>query len=96
MRGNPTREQVEKIREMYPIGTVIELTADIEDPYAPIQKGTQGEVIYIDDMATLHMRWSNGRSLGVVPFEDSFKVISKPEEQELESPKMSGMDGMSL
>ena len=33
MRGFPTEKQVEQIREMYPIGTVIELTADIDDKY---------------------------------------------------------------
>ncbi|MDD3253783.1 MAG: DUF4314 domain-containing protein [Lachnospiraceae bacterium] len=96
MRGFPTREQVDEIKERYPIGTVIELTADMEDVYAPIPKGTQGEISSIDDVGTLHMKWSNGRSLGVVAGEDSFKVISKPEEQEMESPKMDGIGGMNL
>lgn len=96
MRGFPTREQVDRIKELYPIGTVIELTADMDDAYAPIPKGTKGEIASIDDVGTLHMNWSNGRSLGVVVGEDSFKVISKPEEQEMESPKMDGIGGMSL
>ncbi|MFV0239254.1 MAG: DUF4314 domain-containing protein [Lacrimispora sphenoides] len=84
MRGFPTREQVNRIKEQYPIGTLIELTADMEDAYAPILKGTQGEIVSIDDVGTLHMKWSDGRSLGVVVGEDSFKVLSKPEEQEME------------
>lgn len=83
MNGFLTQKQVEQIKEMYPIGTVIELTADMDDKYAPIAKGTQGEIVNIDDMGTLHMKWQNGRSLGVVPFEDSFMVISKPEIQEI-------------
>ena len=41
MRGFPTREQVNRIKERYPIGTVIELTADMEDNYNPIPKGMQ-------------------------------------------------------
>lgn len=86
MRGFPTREQVNKIKERYPIGTVIELTADMEDNYNPIPKGMQGEVIGIDDIGTLHMKWQNGSGLGVVVGEDSFKVISKPEEQEIAEP----------
>ncbi|MEG0273378.1 MAG: DUF4314 domain-containing protein [Hydrogenoanaerobacterium sp.] len=88
MRGFPTREQVNRIKERYPIGTVIELTTDMDDAYAPIQKGTQGEVASIDDVGTLHMNWSNERTLGVVVGEDSFKVISKPDEQEMETPNM--------
>lgn len=96
MRGFPTQNQVEKVKEMFPIGTVIELTEDMDDPYAPIKKGVQGEVVGVDDIGTLHMKWQNGRSLGLVPFEDSFKVISKPEEQQIEAPQMGGMGGMNL
>lgn len=93
MRGFPTEKQVEQIREMYPIGTVIELTADMDDKYAPIEKGMQGEIVSIDDVGTLHMKWQNGRSLGVVPSQDCFKVISKPEAQEIDTPKIE-MGGM--
>ena len=95
MRGFPTREQVNGIKERYPIGTVIELTADMEDNYNPIPKGMQGEVIGIDDIGTLHMKWQNGSGLGVVVGEDSFKVISKPEEQEIAEPKHE-IGGMNL
>lgn len=95
MRGFPTQEQVNRIKERYPIGTVIELTADMEDNYNPILKGMQGEVIGIDDIGTLHMKWQNGSGLGVVVGEDSFKVISKPEEQEMETPKIE-IGGTSL
>lgn len=95
MREFPTQKQVERIKEMYPIGTVIELTADMDDPYAPIGKGVQGEVVSVDDVGTLHMKWQNGRSLGVVVGEDRFRVISKPEEQQIEHSNME-MGGMSL
>jgi hypothetical protein len=95
MRGFPTQEQVNRIKGQYPIGTVIELTADMDDPYHPIKRGMRGEVIGIDDIGTLHMKWQNGSGLGVVVGEDSFKVISKPEEQEMENPKME-FGGMSL
>ena len=95
MRGFPTQEQVNRIKERYPIGTVIELTADMEDNYNPIPKGMQGEVIGIDDIGTLHMKWQNGSGLGVVVGEDSFKVISKPEEPEIAEMKHE-IGGMSL
>ena len=94
MKGYPTREQVQRIKDTYPVGTVIELIS-MEDPFSPIEEGTQGEIVAIDDMGTFLMKWQNGRSLGLVPFEDSFKVISKPEEQELQSPKLE-IGGMSL
>ena len=48
------------------------------DTHNPIPKGMRGEVINIDDIGTLHMKWQNGSGLGVVVGEDSFKVI-KPE-----------------
>ncbi len=96
MRGFPTREQVEKIKERYPVGTIIELTADMNDPYAPIEMGMRGEIVGVDDIGNFMMKWNNGRSLGVIPFEDSFKVISKPESQEMDAPKSRGMGGMSL
>ena len=70
MRGFPTDEQVKRIKEMYPVGTVIELTVEMNDPYHPIEKGMRGEVIGIDDIGTLIMKWQNGRSLGVIPLED--------------------------
>lgn len=95
MRGFPTQEQVNKIKERYPIGTVIELTADMEDNYNPIPKGMQGEVIGIDDIGTLHMKWQNGSGLGVMVGEDSFKVISKPEEAEIVKPTHE-IGGMNL
>lgn len=94
MRGFLTQEQVSRIKERYPIGTVIELTADMEDNYNSIPKGMHGEVIGIDDIGTLHMKWQNGSGLGVIVGEDSFKVISKPE-PEIAEPKYE-IGGMSL
>ena len=61
-------------KEMYPAGTRIELIS-MEDPYAPIEAGTQGTVVFVDDMGTIHMKWDNGRTLGLIPSEDSFKKI---------------------
>ncbi|AMJ41555.1 DUF4314 domain-containing protein [Anaerotignum propionicum] len=69
MRGF-SREYIEKIKEQYPVGTRLELTSDMDDSYAPVLAGTQGEVISVDDIGTLHMQWDNGRSLGIVIGED--------------------------
>jgi hypothetical protein len=61
-------------KEMYPKGTRIELI-DMDDPYAPIESGTQGAVDFVDDMGQIHMKWDNGRTLALIPGEDSFKII---------------------
>ena len=68
------REIIEQIKKQYPPGTRIELIS-MSDPYAPIQPGTQGVVSGVDDIGQLHMLWSNGRTLAVIPGEDNFKVI---------------------
>ena len=79
----PTQYQVDQIKKRYPVGTRIRLY-EMEDPYAPIEAGTEGDVVYVDDMGTLHMKWDNGRSLGVDPFADRFEVVSIPEEKQLD------------
>ena len=80
MKGFLSQKQVEYIKAQYPIGTRIELIS-MDDPYAPIEPGTQGTVESVDDIGTLFMKWDNGRTLGIIPGEDQFKVISKPSEE---------------
>ena len=69
------REMMAKVyKEKYPVVTRIELIS-MEDPYAPIEPGTKGTVAHVDDVGTIHMKWDNGRTLGLIPGADSFKVI---------------------
>ena len=68
------RKMVNFIKERYPSGTRIRLNS-MEDPYAPIAPGTEGVVDFVDDIGTIHMKWNNGRPLGIVPGEDSFSVL---------------------
>ncbi|MPM18896.1 hypothetical protein SDC9_65314 [bioreactor metagenome] len=93
MNGFPSQKEVKKIKEQYPKGTRIELIS-MNDPYSSIEPGTKGTVENIDDIGTLHMKWDNGRTLGVVPGEDSFKVISKPPEESMKQEQSMG--GMSM
>lgn len=37
----------------------------------------------VDDIGTLHCTFDNGRTLGVIPGEDSFSVISRPGQTDL-------------
>lgn len=95
MNGFPSRSEVERINKLYPAGTRIELIS-MEDPHAPIESGMQGEVVCIDSIGTLQMKWDNGRTLGIVPGEDSFKVISKPQEESMEQNQKQSMGGLSM
>ena len=68
------RKMVNFIREQYPPGTRIRLNS-MEDPYHPILPGTEGEVDFVDDKGQIFMKWDNGRTLPLIPGEDSFTVL---------------------
>ena len=68
------RKMVKFIKEQYPPGTRIRLNS-MHDPYAPITPGTEGIVDVVDDAGSIHMKWDNGRTLAIVPGEDSFTVL---------------------
>lgn len=71
--------KAEYYKKAYPVGTRIRLL-HMDDPYVPIESGMTGTVAYVDDMGTLHMKWDNGRSLGICPDVDSFEIIGKEAE----------------
>ena len=71
----PSREQVEALRREYPVGTLVELI-HMDDVAAP-PPGTIGEVVYVDDMCQLGVRWSNGSGLSLIPGVDSFRRVEK-------------------
>ena len=68
------RKMVNFIREQYPPGTRIRLNA-MDDPHHPILPGTEGEVDFVDDEGQIFMKWDNGRTLPLIPGEDSFTVL---------------------
>ena len=55
----------------------------------PVESGTRGTVRVIDDIGTLHCDFDNGRSLGVVPGEDSFRKLT---DEELAEEQTEDMD----
>ena len=65
---------VKFMQEQYPPGTRIRLNS-MNDPYAPITPGTEGIVDLVDDAGSIHMKWDNGRTLAIIPGEDSFTVL---------------------
>ena len=67
--------KVKMYKEMYPVGTRIELIS-MEDSQA-IPSGTKGTVTCVDDAGTIHMKWDNGRTLGLIPEIDIFRKIEE-------------------
>ena len=82
MNGIPTRQQVENLKERYPVGTRVVLR-HMDDPYAPVPPSTKGTVTYVDDMGQIGVKWDNGSSLSLVPSEDSFSKASEPEKTKI-------------
>ena len=68
-----SREEINRLKEEYPIGceVILERMDDFQAP--PI--GTKGVVKYIDDLGSIGVRWSNGSSLSVVYGVDRCKRI---------------------
>lgn len=84
MNGIPTRQQVENLKERYPVGTRVVLR-HMDDPYVPVPPGTKGTVTYVDDMGQIGVKWDNGSSLSLVPGEDAFSKVSEPEKTKSKS-----------
>ena len=72
------RRMAEYYTPTYPKGTRIELIQMGDDP-RPVPPGTRGTVVYVDDMGQIGMQWDNGRSLSLIPGEDSFRVLDQEE-----------------
>ena len=69
------QNKVEILRQRYPKGTRI--CVDSMDDYCPIESGTCGWVQFVDDAGTLHCKFDNGRTLGVIPDVDKFHKIEQ-------------------
>lgn len=69
----------------YPPGTRLELISMGKDP-DPVPPGTRGTVERVNSYGDIEMSWDNGRSLSLIPGEDSFRKLTMEEleaEQEI-------------
>lgn len=69
-------EKKSELKERYPVGTRLKLISLVNDePHLP--DGTCGTVIGYDDQPALLMKWDNGSSLSLLPYEgDRFVRIN--------------------
>lgn len=90
---NIDHKKVEFIKETYPKGTRIRLTRMAGESDMP--SGLMGTVDFVDDAGQLQMTWDNGRSLALVPDEDSFITVAPPEPVQVHKPTapLIGADG---
>lgn len=58
MNHYPNREQVQALRERYPPGTMIQLTADMQGER--FRAGDIGKVTSVDDAGQIHLAWLKG------------------------------------
>lgn len=78
------RRQAKIMKERYPAGTRIMLLHMGNDPN-PVAPNSKGTVTHVDDIGTLFVDFDNGRNLGVVPGEDTFRTLTAEEVAEEQS-----------
>lgn len=71
----PKPSEVQLLKEQYPRGTKVILEY-MDDPHAPPPR-TKGEVIHVDDIGQIHVRWENGSGLALNVDVDDFHIINE-------------------
>ena len=84
--------QAQRYKEQYPEGTRILLLHMGNDP-RPIEDNMRGTVKYVDDMCAIHCVFDNGRQLGLIPSEDSFRKLTEEELAEEQNEDMDEDNG---
>ena len=77
------KSTVDYLRKRYPEGTRVEMVR-VDDPYTKVKSGTQGTVMFVDSVGTIHVKWDDGSTLGLVHNVDKFRYIGKSKHKEVE------------
>jgi hypothetical protein len=48
------------------------------DTYTRLTPGTKGTVSFVDSLGTVHVKWDDGHSLGLIPGVDRFQLVTEP------------------
>ena len=70
----PRQEVVAAVRARYPKGMRVELVC-MDDPYTRLKPGDRGTVDFVDDIATVHVKWDCGSGLGVAYGVDKIRIL---------------------
>ena len=78
-------------------GMRIKMVSMSDDPN-PILMGTEGTINFIDDMGVIHVKWDDGRVLGVIPGVDRYKLMESsnmniPKPAKVPNVKITGPGG---
>ena len=87
--------RAQMIKDRYPVGTRIMLLHMGSDQ-RPIEPNSKGTVVAVDDIGTVHCDFDNGRSLGMIPGEDTFRTLTAEEIAEEQSVDESEAPTMKL
>lgn len=52
---------LQKLKHDYPEGTRVRLIR-MDDPYSRLEPGEEGNVIGVDDIGTIHVKWDKART----------------------------------
>lgn len=70
---------VNELKAEYPKNTRI-VCDSMNDPYAPVPSGTKGTVTHTDSLGTIHVKWDNKQTLGLIYGVDLFHKITSESE----------------
>ena len=65
---NPLYIRNERLKKLYPVGTRVRIRS-LANPEPDLPVGMEGTVIGYDDQPALLMKWDNGSSLSILPYE---------------------------